>query len=75
MTQISLDLPDDIVEKLQELTGPRGSNKQQLFESVLRRSLLDLEDALAAERIADDIDSGRTSMVSLEDVMREYGLD
>lgn len=74
MASISLELPDDLVERLNALRKLTGQNEQYHLIGALREYLQDLEDLYAAEQIAADIDSGRTHTVPLGEVLKDHGV-
>ena len=75
MASISLELPDDLAERHNALRELTGQNEQHHLIGALREYLQDLEDLYAAEQIAENIDSGRTYTVPLDDVLTGHGLE
>ncbi len=75
MTAISVRLPDDIVNRLNQLAALTGRSKSFYITEAILEHLDDLEDIYLAEKRLEDIRAGRTKTVPLEQVMKQYGLE
>ena len=75
MSEISLRLPDEISERLNQLTKRTGRTKTYYIMEAIREHLDDLEDLYLAEQALLRIRSGQDEMISLEQAMAEYGLE
>ena len=75
MRAVSLRLPDDISSRLQHLAEATGRSKTFYMIEAIRDHLDDLEDLYLAERELEDIRTGRSKTTSLEEVMKQYGLE
>ena len=75
MSAVSLRLPDDVSQRLQNLAQMTGRSKTYYMVEAIREHLDDLEDLYLAERRLIDIRSGKTQAVPLEEVMKRYGLE
>ncbi|MDY0071356.1 MAG: DUF6290 family protein [Thauera sp.] len=75
MSAISIRLPDDISQRLQNLAQMTGRSKTYYMVEAIREHLDDLEDLYLAEQRLADIRSGKTRTVPLEDVMERYGVE
>ena len=75
MGAVSLRLPDDVSQRLQNLAQMTGSSKTYYMVEAIREHLDDLEDLYLAEQRLIDIRSGKTQTVPLEEVMKRYGLE
>ena len=75
MTTFPLNLPDDLVERLQALRELTGQTEEHLLIEAIRDYLQDLEDLCEAEQVVRDLESGKTHTVPLESVLKKYGLD
>lgn len=75
MGAVSLRLPDDVSQRLQNLAQMTGRSKTYYMVEAIREHLDDLEDLYFAEQRLIDIRSGKTQTVPLEEVMKRYGLE
>ena len=75
MTAISVRLPDDIVNRLNQLAALTGRSKSFYITEAILEHLDDLEDVYLADKRLEDIRAGRTKTVPLEQVMKQYGLE
>jgi len=75
MSAVSLRLPDDVSQRLQNLAQMTGRSKTYYMVEAIREHLDDLEDLYLAEQRLVDIRSGKTQTVPLEEVMKRYGLE
>jgi RHH-type rel operon transcriptional repressor/antitoxin RelB len=72
---LAIRLPEDIEKRLDALSKATGRTKTYYARQAILEHLDDLEDIhLAAQRLA-DLRAGRSSSVSLEEVMKKYGLE
>jgi RHH-type rel operon transcriptional repressor/antitoxin RelB len=72
MSSVSLRLPDDVSERLANIAALTGRSKTFYMVEAIQEHLDDLEDLYLAEI---DVRAGKLETVSLEDVMRRYGLE
>ena len=75
MGAVSLRLPDDVSQRLQNLAQMTGRSKTYYMVEAIREHLDDLEDLYLAEQRLIEIRSGKTQTVPLEEVMKRYGLE
>ena len=75
MGAVSLRLPDDVSQRLQNLAQMTGRSKTYYMVEAIREHLDDMEDLYLAEQRLVDIRSGKTQTVPLEEVMKRYGLE
>jgi RHH-type rel operon transcriptional repressor/antitoxin RelB len=75
MSSVSLRLPDDVSERLANIAALTGRSKTFYMVEAIQEHLDDLEDLYLAEQTLLDVRSGKMETVSLEDVMRRYGLE
>ena len=75
MGAVSLRLPYDVSQRLQNLAQMTGRSKTYYMVEAIREHLDDLEDLYLAEQRLIDIRSGKTQTVPLEEVMKRYGLE
>jgi len=74
MTAVSVQLPDDVANRLNQLSALTGrSNSFYITEAILEH-LDDLEDVYIAEKRLEDIRAGRSKTYTLEEVERDLGL-
>jgi RHH-type rel operon transcriptional repressor/antitoxin RelB len=73
MGAVSLRLPDDVSQRLQQLAERTGRTKTFYMIEAIREHLADLEDLYLAEQRLLDLRAGKSQTVPLEDVMAHYG--
>ena len=74
MTAISVRLPDDIVNRLNQLAALTGRSKSFYITEAILEHLDDMEDIYLAEKRLEDIRAGRSKTYTLEEVERDLGL-
>lgn len=72
---LAIRLPQEIENRLNALAEQTGRTKTYYAREAILEYLDDLEDFYLAEKRYADIQSGKSTTVPLEDVMREYGLE
>jgi RHH-type rel operon transcriptional repressor/antitoxin RelB len=72
---LAIRLPAEIENRLEALSKATGRTKSFYVREAIVEHLADLEDLYLAEQRLLDIRSGKSQTVSLEDVMKRYGLD
>ena len=75
MAAVSLRLPDDVSERLAALARSTGRSKTYYMIEAIREHLGDLEDYYIAEQRMADLEAGRSSTISLEELMKEYDVE
>lgn len=75
MSAVSIRLPDEVLERLQNLAKVTGRSKAFYVTQAIVEHIDDLEDLYLAEQRLIDIQSGKTIPVSLDDVMKRYGME
>lgn len=75
MPPVSLRLPDDVSQRLQQLASRTGRTKTYYMLEAIREHLDDLEDLYLAEQRLVDYREGRSEAVPLAEVMKRYGLE
>jgi RHH-type transcriptional regulator, rel operon repressor / antitoxin RelB len=71
----SIRLPHEIEERLEKLSIQTGRSKSFYVKEAILDHLDDIEDIYLAEKRLEDIHAGRTQIVSLQEVMKRYGMD
>ena len=71
---LAIRLPADIENRLDALAKATGRTKTFYAREAILEYLDDLEDLYLAEQRLADIRAGRSQIVPLEDVLRQYGL-
>ncbi|MGZ8243497.1 type II toxin-antitoxin system RelB family antitoxin [Methylomagnum sp.] len=72
---ITITLPEQTEKHFAELAEKAGKTTADLALQALLEKMEDLEDIYLAEQRLEDLRAGRSETVSLEDVMKEYGLE
>ncbi len=75
MGAVSLRLPADVSRRLQELADRTGRSKTFYVIEALQEHLDDLEELHLAEKRLIDFRAGKSETVSLDELMRRYGVD
>lgn len=70
---IAVRLPATIEKRLDRLAKRTGRAKSFYVREALLNHLEDLEDIYIAEKRLEDLRTGRSHTIPLEDVMREHG--
>jgi RHH-type rel operon transcriptional repressor/antitoxin RelB len=71
---LAIRLPVEIEKRLDALAKETGRTKSFYVREAILEHLDDLEDIYLAERRLADIHAGRSATVSLEEVMKRYGM-
>ncbi|MCL1925572.1 MAG: DUF6290 family protein [Syntrophorhabdaceae bacterium] len=72
---ISIRLPDDVEVRLKNLAALTGRSKTFYVTEAVLEHLDDLEDLYLAERELEAIRAGKSELVSLEEMMKRYGME
>ncbi|MFC5919369.1 TraY domain-containing protein [Neisseria weixii] len=72
---LAIRLPQEIENRLSVLAEKTGRTKTYYAREAILEYLDDLEDFYLAEQRYTDIQAGKSKTVSLNDVMRDYGLE
>lgn len=75
LTNVSLRLPVDLVERISHLAKTTGRSRTFYMQEAIKQHVEDLEDLYLAEQALIDIRSGKSQTVALEDVMKRYGME
>ena len=75
MSTVSLNLPDDVSDRLDQLSRRTGRTKTDHIIEAVRAHLDDFEDLYLAEQALTRLRSGQDDMISLKRAMTEYGLE
>jgi RHH-type rel operon transcriptional repressor/antitoxin RelB len=71
---LAIRLPQEIEKRLEALAKATGRTKTFYAREAILEHLDDLEDIYIAEQRLADIHAGRSTTVSLEEVMKRYGM-
>ena len=72
---LAIRLPQEIESRLSALAEKTGRTKTYYAREAILEDLDDLEDFYLAEQRYADIQADKSETVSLEDMMRDYGLE
>ncbi len=75
MTSISLQLPDELSQRLHELAQRTGHSETFHMIAAIRDHLDDLEDRHIAEQRLSELGQGRSRTYTLAEVERDLGLE
>jgi len=73
-TAVSLNIPDNLNTRLEEIARRTGRSKDSFITDALNELLGDLEDLAIAEERSLALKEGRSSTVSQKEMERRYGL-
>jgi len=72
---LTIQLSNEWESLLQQFAKEAGKNSEDYARDIVIEYLADMEDAHIAEQRLRDIRSGKETTVSLQEVMKEYGMD
>jgi len=72
---VAVRVPEEIEMRLDRLAKLTGRTKTYYVREAIEEHLDDLEDTYLAEQVLAEIRSGREKVISLEDVIKQYGLE
>ena len=72
---IAVRISAELETRLDRLAKLTGRTKTFYVREAIEDHLEDLEDTYLATSVLENIRSGREKLVSLEDVVKQYGLD
>jgi len=72
---LAIRLPAEIENRLEALSKATGRTKTYYAREAILEYLDDLEDIYLAEQRLADLKAGRSSTISLDDVIKSYGLE
>ena len=72
---LAIRLPQSVEKRLEKLARRTGRTKTFYVREAILQHLEDLEDIYAAERVLDRIRNGRERTISLEDVLKDHGVE
>ena len=75
MKSVALRLPDEVSQRLKRLADRTGRSRTFYMIEAIQEHLDDLEDLYLAEQRLIDIRAGKSQTVSLEDVLKRYGVE
>jgi len=75
MSSVSLRLPENLSKRLTKLAKRTGRTKSFYMIEAIREHLDDLEDLYLAEQRLIALHEGRSRTYSLEEVVRDLGLE
>ena len=72
---LSLNLPQDVENRLMFYAQKNGQGTAEFVAAMITEYLNDLEDLrIARERMA-DVESGKTQLIDFEDILKKYPLN
>jgi RHH-type transcriptional regulator, rel operon repressor / antitoxin RelB len=72
---LAIRLPSEIEDRLEALAQATGRTKTFYAREAILEHIEDLEDLYLAEQRMIDIRSGRSQTVTLEEVMKNHGME
>lgn len=74
MRQTAIRLPDEIFERLKDLSGKTGRTTAYYIREAIEEYLADLEDVYLSEQALERLRRGKERTYTLEEVGKELGL-
>lgn len=75
MSKRVVHLPDDLHELLTSLAYQAGRTPDEVILTAIREHLEDMQDVQAADQVLEAIARGESKTYSLDEVVRQLGLD
>jgi len=72
---IAVRVPEEIEKRLETLAKSTGRTKTYYVRKAIEEYLDDLEEIYLAEKVREDIRSGKEKTIPLEEVVKQYGLE
>lgn len=72
---MSVDVPVQIESALDSFALRAGRSREQVVAEALDEYLSEQEDLLIAAQVRNDVEEGRTTTISLEELMDRYGVE
>jgi len=72
---LTIQLSSEWENLLQRFAKEAGKTPDDYVREIVLEHLADMDDALIAEQCLKDIKAGKSTTVSLQEVMKEYGMD
>lgn len=72
---LSLTIPEDITARLHKLAKRTGQSEAACVINLVQEYLDDIDDYAIAERRYARIKAGKSELIPLSDLMKQYGLD
>ncbi len=72
---IAVRISEELETRLDRLAKLTGRTKTFYVREAIEDHLEDLEDAYLAASVLENIRTGQEKLISLEDVVKQYGLD
>jgi RHH-type transcriptional regulator, rel operon repressor / antitoxin RelB len=72
---LAVRIPDDLDARLTNIAKKTGRTKSFYVRAALTEQLADLEDYFLAEERMAERRAGKTTAISLEELMAEYGVE
>lgn len=71
---ISIQLPPDVEVRLQAIVANTGRNETFHITEAILDYLEDMEDYFDAEQQMEELKAGKTQLIPIEEIMKEYGM-
>jgi RHH-type transcriptional regulator, rel operon repressor / antitoxin RelB len=72
---LAVRLPESIESRLERLAAKTGRTKTYYVREAILNQLDDLEDYYLAEKRFAAIESGKTTTIPMDEMLKRYGLD
>ena len=72
---IAVRVPKEIEERLDRLAKKTGRTKTYYVREAILEHLEELEEVYLAQQVLEDVRSGKEETVSLDDVIKKYGME
>ena len=75
MTSLTLDLPEDVVERLEDLARRTGHSQTYHAVEAICQYIEDLDDVSISEARLRELRLGKTKPLSLDEIISNHGVD
>lgn len=72
---LTIELPEEIEERINSFVGAAQHSQKEFIQEAVERFLEDLEDARAADAAYEEFLASGKKTISLDEVIKKYGLD
>jgi RHH-type rel operon transcriptional repressor/antitoxin RelB len=72
---LAIRLPEEIEQRLDALAKETGRTKTFYVRQAIIEQLDDIEDYYLAEKALQEIKSGKSKLIPLEEIMKRYGME
>jgi RHH-type rel operon transcriptional repressor/antitoxin RelB len=72
---IAVRIPQEMEDRLNKLAKLTGRTKTYYVREAIEEHIDELEELYLAEKVLENVRSGKEKLIPLEDVVKQYGLE